>query len=604
MKIYIIKNSFLLIVFLTLIACDGSGSPTKLAAVKPTPPIAPVLKSFSLLIERNPELETDLEFDVEGNIFKANVPEHVPVKSLKPTFTFTGKEVKVNDISQVSGETSQDFTKVLIYTVSNQSEDIATYSVVLNRVVAPTLQSFSFLIEHNPQLEADLEFVLEDGTFSALVPSDISVKSLTPTFNFTGNQVSTGDVAQISGETSQDFTQVLTYTVSNGAGTAASYAVDLTRFTGLPIIYLTTEQAITSKEEYVNGTFSLDGWRHYDPIDELEMEIRGRGNSTWSKYPKKPFQLKLESKRSLFGMQEDKKWLFLAEYSDKTLLRNHLAYELGHRTSLRWTPSGHFAEVFVNGEHEGVYHITEKVEDGDNRVAIGDTGFLLEIDQPHRLDADDVFFRTGSYLVNIKKPSLSYNDPKYSQVKLHVNKFETVLFSDNFMDPVTGYTAYADVDSFVDWFLVNEIAKNVDAKYFSSIFFHWIPGEKIRMGPIWDFDLGFGNVNYSDAAYSEGWRVRWNVWIDRMLDDPAFVSKVKQRFADINAQRADIKGSITQWAEQLNLAQAENDSIWQTLGKYVWPNPVFYDTYEEEVAHLIDWLDSRMDWMADAIENL
>jgi len=411
-------------------------------------------------------------------------------------------------------------------------------------------------------------------------------------------------VAQTSGTTSQDFTQILTYRVTNEAGTTEDYEIDLTHFTGLPIIFLTTEEPVVSKDDYVTGTFRLDGGRNYDSVDQMDMKIRGRGNSTWALHPKKPYQMKLESKRDLFGMLEDKKWLFLAEYSDKTLLRNHLAFELGRRTSLRWTPSGHFAEVFVNGEHDGFYHISEKVEDGSNRVDIGDTGFLLEIDQPSRLDPDDVSFRTDTYLINIKEPGLAYSDPEFNQVRTHINQFESILFGDNFADPVAGYRAYADVDSFIDWFLVNEIAKNVDAQWYSSIFFHWIPGEKIRMGPIWDFDLGFGNVDYSDATFPEGWWVRWNSWIARMLEDPYFAARVKERYALMDSQRPEIKAAIYAWAEQLNLSQAENDSIWQTLGNYVWPNPVVYDTYEEEVEHLVTWLDTRMDWLAESVETL
>ena len=296
--------------------------------------------------------------------------------------------------------------------------------------------------------------------------------------------------------------------------------------------------------------------------------------------------------------------VLLAEYSDKTLVRNHLAFALGHRTTLTWTPSGHFAEVFVNGEHEGFYHITEKVEDGSNRFDIGDTGFLLEIDQPDRLDPDDVSFQTPTYLINIKEPGLAYSDPEFAQVRQHINQFETVLFSNAFADPTNGYRAYADVDSFIDWFLVNEIAKNVDAQWYSSIFLRWIPGEKIRMGPIWDFDLGFGNVDYADATYPEGWWVRWNTWIDQMLEDPYFAQRVKERYADIDSQRPEIKADISTWAEHLSLSQAENDSIWKTIGTYLWPNPVVYDTYEEEVEHLIEWLDTRMDWLAEAIDGL
>ena len=308
--------------------------------------------------------------------------------------------------------------------------------------------------------------------------------SLTPTFSFTGTEVSVNGAEQTSGESSQDFTPILNYTVSNESGTTKTYQVDLTRFTGLPIIYLTTESPVVSKEDYVNGTFHLEGGREHDSVDEMAMKIRGRGNLTWLVHPKKPHQMKLESKRDLFGMLEDKKWLFLAEYSDKTLVRNHLAFALGHRTTLTWTPSGHFAEVFGNGEHDGFYHITAKVEDGSNRVDIGDTGFLLEIDQPDRLDPDDVSFQTHTYLINIKEPGLAYSDPEFAQVRQHINDFETVLFSNAFADPTNGYRAYADVDSFIDCFLVNEIAKNVDAQWYSSIFLHWIPGEKIRMAPV------------------------------------------------------------------------------------------------------------------------
>ena len=199
---------------------------------------------------------------------------------------------------------------------------------------APILETFSLLKENNPELEGDIEFVLEGDTFSARSPTDLSVASLTPTFSFTGTEVSVNGAEQTSGESSQDFTPILNYTVSNESGTTKTYQVDLTRFTGLPIIYLTTESPVVSKEDYVNGTFHLEGGREYNSVDEMAMEIRGRGNSTWFVHPKKPYQMKLESKRDLFGMLEDKKWLFLAEYSDKTLVRNHLAFALGHRLSL------------------------------------------------------------------------------------------------------------------------------------------------------------------------------------------------------------------------------------------------------------------------------
>ena len=124
------------------------------------------------------------------------------------------------------------------------------------------------------------------------------------------------------------------------------------------------------------------------------------------------------------------------------------------------------------------------------------------------------------------------------------------------------------------------------------------------MGPIWDFDLGFGNVDYADPTFPEGWWVRWNTWISRLLEDPVFAQKVQNRFAYFNAQRSTLKQNVNDWASELQLAQAENDSVWGTMGQYVWPNPVVFDTYDEEVAHLIDWFDTRMDWIAEALDTL
>lgn len=172
---------------------------------------------------------------------------------------------------------------------------------------APRLLSFSLLAQDNPELDADLEFAITSNTASARLPQPVSVKSLVPSFTIEGSQITVNGQPQTSSDNAQDFTQKLSYTVSNSKGVSNSYEIDLNRFTGLPIVYLTTSEPVLSKEEYVNGTFLLDGWRHYESIDQMDSKIRGRGNSTWFLHPKKPYQIKLESKRSLFGMEEDKK---------------------------------------------------------------------------------------------------------------------------------------------------------------------------------------------------------------------------------------------------------------------------------------------------------
>jgi hypothetical protein len=155
-----------------------------------------------------------------------------------------------------------------------------------------------------------------------------------------------------------------------------------------------------------------------------------------------------------------------------------------------------------------------------------------------------------------------------------------------------------DLDSFVDWFLINEIAKTVDAKWYSSIYFTYIPGEKIKMGPLWDFDLSYGNVDYADSQYVDGFWIKDNLWISRMFEDPYFQALVEERFDYYYNSLGYFNQFIDDTSSYLNSAQEFNYGIWQSLGVYVWPNPVYYDTYEEEVTHLKQWLSARLNWLA------
>ena len=158
------------------------------------------------------------------------------------------------------------------------SEPVAVDPVPVTPIPDPVLQSFVLLAQNNADLDADIEFSIDGDTFTARLPSDAAVTSLVPTFTFEGSQVLVNGAPQASGEDSQDLTGVVSYTVENESGVTRTFDVDLTRFTGLPIIYLNTDNAITSKEDYVTGTFMMDGWRNYDSVDEVVMEIRGRGN--------------------------------------------------------------------------------------------------------------------------------------------------------------------------------------------------------------------------------------------------------------------------------------------------------------------------------------
>ena len=507
------------------------------------------------------------------------------------------------------------------YSITYSAVDAAGNSSSLMRTVVvdqpPSITSFKFLRSNNPSLSNDVILDISSNNISGRIPENISVKSLVPTYTHDdGAKVTVSSAVQVNSSSSNDFTQPIEYKVSKDSGISKIYSVDLIKFTGLPIIYITTTNyaGIDSKEEYVTGTVRVDGGRHVPDMPLTAIEIKGRGNSTWGIHPKKPYQMKFSSKEEFLGMPEDKKWIFLAEHSDKTMLRNTTVFEMGYISNLDWTPQSEFAEVYLNNQYQGTYNITQKVEETNRRVAITNDGFLLEIDQPHRLGPGDVYFSTDQFnVIAIKEPNieqvdengLSFNqDPRYIYVKNFVNEFENVLFSGNFTNPLSGYAAYIDVDSFVDWFLINEIIKNVDARWYSSIYFHLIPGDKIKMGPLWDHDLGFGNTDYADSEYTNGWWIQQNYWINRLLDDPNFVSKVKTRFDFFRNNEQYILNKIDAYAERLQWAQQENDNKWETLGQYVWPNPVVFQTYQEEVNHMKQWYQTRMNWLDNAIDSL
>ena len=606
------KKFFIFGLLFLLSACGGGGgSSSSQQEQPPIPEIKPTLDSFSFLKSNNTSLDEDiaLELSSDGTSYSTTVSSSLALNSLIATFNFTGSSITVNGANQESGVTQNNFTDPIVYRVSNSQGTTRDYRIVITKAVAPTINDFAFTSENNPELNQNVNLQLDGNTFKGRVPQNINISEFIPNFSYTGSSISIDGSPQESGVTPNNFNNVVIYKVVNDFGDEAEYQIDVTKFTGLPIINLITDGSvqIDSKEDYVEGDVSLDGRRDFESLYDLPMKIRGRGNSTWFIHPKKPFQMKLAEKSAFLGMPEDKKWLFLAEYSDKTMLRNTIAFELGYMSNLDWTPAGEFAEVFLNGEYNGTYNITQKVEESDNRVALGDNGYLLELDQLDRIDPDDVYFNstvTNRFIINIKEPSLEYDSDQYDYIKNLIAEFEGVLFGNNFQDENIGYRQHIDLDSFIDWYLISEISKNVDSRWYSSIYLNVIPGEKIKMGPLWDFDLAFGNTDYSDTQFYEGWWVRFNPWYERLFEDPYFIQMVKDRFVFFKNNEGLIIEKIDSYAEQLKWAQAENDNKWETIGRYVWPNPVVYDTYQEEVDHLKNWYQDRMDWLEEALNEL
>tara|TARA_B110000037_G_scaffold122834_1_gene140227 strand:+ start:790 stop:2235 length:1446 start_codon:yes stop_codon:yes gene_type:complete len=372
----------------------------------------------------------------------------------------------------------------------------------------------------------------------------------------------------------------------------------------LTVISINTEDLapIISKHDYVNGTFEISS-ENEDENLLANIRIRGRGNSTWS-FPKKPYQIKFDNKENILGMPKDKKWILLANYSDKTMLRNELAFDLSRFSDLDWTPESRFVELLINNEYLGVYQVVQKVEESPNRVNIGDDGYLLEVDQLSRLDPDDIIFSTNNYFFNILEPNLDFEDDKYNIIKNYIELTENTLLGNNFMDTTEGYSKYIDVDSFVDWYLINEITKNNDAIFHTSVFMNYLPGDKLKMGPIWDYDISLGNINYNGNETTDGFWIKNATWYSRLFEDPKFVTKVKSRFKYFYNNRSLFQEQINSNSLYLNQSQERNFYKWPILGVYIWPNNVYFSTYDEEVIYLKEWLNERLEWLNQNLDEL
>lgn len=393
--------------------------------------------------------------------------------------------------------------------------------------------------------------------------------------------------------------------------------------TGLPVVRVTTAGAapITSKDTYLSGTLKIiDGTRvvYGAGLYDGATQIRGRGNSTWL-MPKKPFRLRLPVAAPILDMPADRDWVLLANYTDKSLIRTDVAFELSRRLGLTWTPRMRHVELFVNDEYLGSYLLGEHVKVATDRVNITPIGtsdnlapeltggYFIEVDQLANLEPGDFYVVTASgILFNLKEPSGSrITDQQKAYITTYLQDVERTLMRDDFADPAIGYAAYLDVDTFINWYLVNELVKNVDAPFVSSVYLYKDRGQKLKMGPAWDFDLAAGNVDFSRARDPRGWRIRDQaLWFNRLFQDPAFAKKVRQRWNSIKRSQLDtLPAYIDQLAATLSTSHQENFRRW-SMTQYDWPNAVVAGSYAGELRYLKNWLAQRIAWMDRRINDM
>ena len=369
-----------------------------------------------------------------------------------------------------------------------------------------------------------------------------------------------------------------------------------------------------------------------DPLNDyngkISIEYRGSSSQT---FPKKPYALETQdsignnNNVSLLGMPIENDWILYAPYSDKALMRNFLTFDLG-RKMRHYAPRTVYCELVINGDYKGIYILMEKIKKDKDRVDIA------------KLDFDDLAgdSLTGGYIIKVDKytgtggvdwlsdfPNISggllyiqYHYPEaavlqpqqLNYIEQYVDSFEYALNGLNFADTSIGYAKYIDVNSFIDFYIINEISKNIDG-YRLSTYMHkdkQSKGGKLTMGPFWDFNLAFGNADYCNGGITSGWEVNGGCggnnpfWFERLLDDTIYENKLKCRWEYLREKsfhQDSIFNVIDSMALYLNDAQLRNFQQWPTLGNYVWPNFYIGNTYQDELNFFKNWIGDRLLWI-------
>ncbi|MFH6602185.1 CotH kinase family protein [Maribacter algicola] len=417
----------------------------------------------------------------------------------------------------------------------------------------------------------------------------------------------------------------------------------------LPQVSINTNGALIVDEPKINAQMTINTPNGVDFEGKIGIEIRGKSSQM---FPKKSFGFETRDADdedldlSLLGLPEESDWIFYAPYSDKSLIRNKLIYDLSNEIG-RYASRSQFVEVTINDFYQGVYVFMEKLKRDSERIDVNKLnedeisgedltgGYILKIDKADGpsfgTDYTDFNSFPSSYTPNNSNAGQSvrflYEHPKEEDITVeqkayisgYMQQFEDALASDDFADPLVGYAAFIDADSFIDFFLLNELANNVDG-YRLSTFLQKDKNGKLQMGPIWDFNLAFGNADYCSGGETNVWAYKFNercpgdfwqipFWWDRLLQDPAFVNQLKERWNTLRSgpfSQTSIHAKIDADIAMLTKAGAigNNFNTWRILGTYIWPNNFVGSSHDEEVDYLKGWINDRLTWLDGTIEAL
>lgn len=439
-------------------------------------------------------------------------------------------------------------------------------------------------------------------TFTVTVPTSTDFGQTRISYSYSASEIYADGVLLPQSGATLDLSRPVKLTI-----TCLNVTKDYTlvaRNTGLPVVRITTPggRDITSKTiwmegadikiELPDGTVDLEG----------KMSIRGRGNSTWN-YPKKPYAIKLDEKSEVLGMPKHKRWVLLANWKDRTLLRNDAAFWLSKHTGLDYTVKGQFVELELNGTHKGNYYLCEQIKIDKNRVNVGKGGVLMELDTYY----DEVNKFHSPYFNlpwQFKEPDEDeLTQEQFAEFKKFVTELEALLMDEKRVRNHE-YEKYLDVDSAIDFMFVNELATNTD--FYSSwpsagphsCYMYKDKGGALMTGPVWDFDYhGFlpGLANQWAGATK-------TLYYKALYKDEKFRNRMYEKWEEEKPVLQKLPDYIDEMAEKIRLSEAINHNMWPIVN-----NPENGDetmSHADAVERIKEGFTKKLDWMDKHLRDL
>ena len=448
-----------------------------------------------------------------------------------------------------------------------------------------TLHSITFSQSANERLlHRDFTVYFDKSRKGTLV-----IPELTGTYSLMAELDTEGTHVFVNGKLSDkkvslDCSKPIEFKISSFSGKVQTYTLEV-RNSGLPVLSIGTVGSITTDWQEGCKFSSTDGNVTFSET----IAFRGRGGS-FSEERKNNYGIKFESKQSLLGLPKGKRWILISNGDDETLIRCRLALDL-YKTYLNttWSPNVSPCELVIDGKYQGSYLLAEQIRVTDERVP---DGYILSIELEE--DEDDDVFRS-----EISKKIFVCQDPEAGSIGVRlfrtkevVDDFEKLLFSENETDRKSALDMI-DLNSFADWFILNEVAKN-EKGFDDECYLVITADKKIKMGPIWDLGGYFGNLDSEDV---EGWAVKNTPWISRLLNDEAFSNLVYQRFKKIYSSKESVMSLIEQYAGEMKSSLLADEMLHDNLKSTENHSTSVLDSYQGEINILKEWLDARLNWL-------